>query len=103
MVEKIVHNNQSIWDLALMYLGHPDGAKQLILLNPDKLNFFDRIKAGTRILVDESQIIDQDVVNNFKNKGYSSASTYKDPDWILETGTWDDEGIWKDTENWHDN
>ncbi len=100
MVEKIVQKNQSIWDLALMYLGHPDGAKLLILWNPDKLDFIRSIPGGTRIVVDEAQIIDQDVVNNFRRKGMSSSSKATENPWILAEGVWNDEGVWDDTEIW---
>lgn len=102
MKTEIVQNNQSIWDLACQHLGHPDGAKNLIVLNPDVLNFNTNPVPGTKILVDETEIIDAAVVQYFKDKSLTSASSYTPGNWILAKGFWNDGGKWDDAANWID-
>jgi hypothetical protein len=101
MKEVIVQNNQSIWDLATQYLGSPNGVKLLIVWNPT-LNFIGSPVAGVKIKIDESQIINQTVVDFFKRQGLNSASAFKGSNWILENGYWVDSGFWVDTEFWKD-
>lgn len=54
---------QSIWDIAVQHMGSVDAVKELILLNPDKVNFNDSLVPGTELIIGE--IINQKVVDFF--------------------------------------
>lgn len=70
MIQITVSNRQSIWDLAIQEYGSVDGVKQLIIDNSTVCNFNDSIKSGTKILIDETKIINSRIVNYLKTKGY---------------------------------
>lgn len=54
---------QSIWDIAVQHMGSVDAVMDLILLNPDKVNFNDSLVAGTELIIGD--IINQKVVDFF--------------------------------------
>lgn len=38
----------------------------------------------------------------FRNRSKAYSADQENGDWILTDGTWDDSGIWIDTETWND-
>lgn len=100
-----VENNQSIWDLAYQYYGSTEGVRQLIIDNPTKVNFNDKIPAGTTLIISQPPI-NKAVVDFFQSKGITPSTAIDvQPvsNWILAAGAWNDGGIWIDTELWNDN
>lgn len=99
-----VVDGQSVYDLAVQYYGANDGVKQLILDNPDKVNYYDRIAAGTELIIDDEKIIDKKVVAYFAGEeALPPASTYLNlNNWCLAYGVWNDGGVWLDSEIWFD-
>ena len=80
MIQITVENNQSIWDLALQYYGAPDAVLQLILDNPDKINFNNNIAPGTKLMINEDLVVDKQVVDNYQKKGTIPCGAYYDAD-----------------------
>jgi hypothetical protein len=93
--------NQSIWDLAIQEYGDSAGVKQLIIDNPDKVNFSDDIPTGTRILISQPPI-NKAVVDYLKANGSVLATGVRLRNWILAGGSWDDNGAWDDASRWRD-
>ena len=102
MAKVIVNKNQSVWDLANQYYGSVDGVEQLMLDNPGVVNFLYRVAAGTIINIDDTKIIDANIVDYLSTNGLKPATACLDDDWILADGTWNDDGVWDDTEDWTD-
>jgi hypothetical protein len=69
----IVESNQTIEDLVIQEYGHFDGIAQLFNDNPD-LSFDTEPQPGTKLLIDETKIIDPIVVNYLKNKNIKLAT-----------------------------
>src|SRR5438132_305239 len=97
-------DGQSVHDLAMQYYGHVDGIKQMILDNPTKVNYSDRIAAGTELTIDDDKVINKKVVEFFAVEGVlPPASTYLNlNNWCLAYGAWNDGGVWLDSEIWFD-
>jgi len=93
---------QNIWDVAVQHTGSPDGANQLILDNPDKLNYFDRIPPGTELRIDPDKVIDKKVVAFYKQDGELPPATrfVNKNNWLLAEGVWDNNGVWANEETW---
>jgi hypothetical protein len=70
----IVDINQSIWDLAIQHYGSPDGVMQLMLDNPTKIDFQNNITPGTEVLIDESKVLNKQIVDSIKKTGIAPAS-----------------------------
>lgn len=73
MTQIKANGRQSVWDIALQEYGDTAGIDQLMLDNP-QLNFRDSIAAGTVIFIDETKIINTQVVNYYKSIGYKPAT-----------------------------
>lgn len=98
--KEIVLPNQSIWDFACQHYGSPDGVNQLILDNPDKVNFNDPLVPGTELIVQDA--LNQKMVDFFASEVLKPASaTFSN--WILETGKWNNDGVWDNNANWNNN
>lgn len=78
MITITVENNQSIWDIALQRYGSTNSVKQLILDNPDKVNFKNNIAPGTKLLINEDLIIDKQLVDTYKKNGTIPCSAHYD-------------------------
>lgn len=96
-----VKPDQSIWDIAMQEYGDVAGVEQLMLDNPGTCSFNVPPPAGTVLLIDETKIINQKEVDAYKAAGTIPATAYSGPEWILESGIWNDEGVWDDTELWN--
>lgn len=70
----IIGEDQSIWDLAAQHYGSVDGVKQLIIDNPTKLNFWSSPPVGSEISIDDTKIINKDIVNLFIEKNIKPAT-----------------------------
>jgi hypothetical protein len=70
----IVLEGQSVWDLALQEYGSPEGVGQLMIDNPGLLDFENSPVAGTKILIDETKVIDKDNVLVFKQSNSKPAN-----------------------------
>lgn len=69
-----VENNQTIWDIALQEYGSADGVKQLIIDNRTVCDFDNDLPAGTKLIITESAIIDNDTVTFLRKKGIKPAT-----------------------------
>jgi hypothetical protein len=69
MATIIVQNNQTIWDIALQEYGSADAVKQLIIDNPAVCDFNNDLLPGTKLIITESAIIDNDTVTYLRKKG----------------------------------
>jgi len=70
MKQIIVQESQTIVDIALQELGSVEGLFALLDANPD-LYLDSELDAGQKVLVNESDIVNQDIVNYYRRKGIS--------------------------------
>lgn len=94
--------NQSIWDLAAQYYGSVNGVKQLILDNPDKIDFNTSPIVNTELIIDDAFVLNKKMVEFFGTEVIKPATSYIASNWILATGIWNDAGAWDDAANWID-
>lgn len=93
----LVGEGQSIYDLALQSTGNiQDFAK--VLSYYDNLDD-DLIGETISITRAEDPLIDIFLENGYI---FSSKEIRINPDWLLATGVWDDNGSWLDSETWID-
>ncbi|WP_317899417.1 BspA family leucine-rich repeat surface protein [Aurantibacillus circumpalustris] len=64
-----VEEGQSVWDLALQYYGSTEGLLQLAADNVGVINLETSPEPGSLILIDDSKVINKDVVALLKQKG----------------------------------
>ena len=62
-ITKIVESNQNIFDFALTHYGSPDAAIKVIEYNDSINGYNDIIVAGSEIIIETNDIIDQDLVS----------------------------------------
>lgn len=72
-----VNINQSIWDIANQEYGSEEGVQQLILDNPDKVNFDDALVPGTKLKI-TTEPTDKSIVEYFKKKEYKPSTAIDD-------------------------
>lgn len=84
-------NGQSVYDVALIYCGDISFAYSIAEVNGININkTFE--KSETLIVPDDKTII----AKRFEKLGVSFATGIRDK-WILESGFWDDMGVWMDS------
>lgn len=81
-----VLSRQSIWNIACQEYGHVDGVEQLMLDNPDLISFEQSIAIGTKLLIDDTKVINQGVVDYFRKKGIKLNSAPKGGNISFTTG-----------------
>lgn len=80
MREAIVSEGQNILDLAVQYYGNIEAVFDLIDDNPDVIVNLDYVaKAGDKILIDETKIINKDVVKYFTDKNIRINNGQEEP------------------------
>jgi hypothetical protein len=95
---------QTLFDVALQVYGDIAKVFQLIEDNPD----LDNVHSGNANLVVEYEEQNLSITNFYKNNtinlvsGFPTIGTPNITNWILFDGTWNDSGIWVDSENWND-
>jgi len=65
-ITKIVESNQNIFDFALTHYGSPDAAIKVIEYNSFINGYNDIIVAGSELIIETNDIIDQDLVSFFE-------------------------------------
>lgn len=84
-------HGQSVYDIALLYCGNISFAYSIAEVNGININkTFE--KSETLIVPDDKTIISK----RFEKLGVSFATGIRDK-WILESGFWDDMGVWMDS------
>lgn len=64
-----VNNRQSIYDIAVQEYGSPAGIEHIMELNPNiAFSWQSGFSDAVELIIDESLILDQAVVNYYKNK-----------------------------------
>jgi hypothetical protein len=105
ITDLVVVKDQNIIDLAIQQYGSIDGLMQLWSDNQD-------LTADAEIAPGAAIKVNAQVVTNSLNKLYLDKRGVRiatgvalgtaPPVWVLETGSWNDGGIWIDTSNWND-
>lgn len=99
-----VTQNQSILDICLMAYGNVDSLVPLLLENG--LSITDELVPGTELKIPVVDTADSDIVNFYNRKRIKPATGFTELQninpWILADTTWNDLGIWIDTETWND-
>ena len=70
MKQVIIQEGQSLVDVALQELGSIEGLFALLGANPG-LDLDSDLEAGQKVLVNESDIVNQDIVDYYHRKGIS--------------------------------
>lgn len=99
-----VTQNQSILDICLMAYGNLDSVMALLVAND--LSITDELVPGMELKIPEVDTADTDIVNFYNRKSIKPATAFTElplvNPWILADTTWNDLGIWIDTETWND-
>lgn len=93
-----VRDNQSIYDIALQMTGKVDGIVDVL----KNYTSIDEDIIGTEITLQKN---DDEQLEVILRRSLVFATRVIDEvvsNWILATGTWNDSGVWIDTENWID-
>jgi hypothetical protein len=69
-----IKEGQSVWDLAIQHHGSIEGVAQLLLDNPS-LDLQNTPVQGSLIVIDETKMVDKDVVNYLQEKGAVPANS----------------------------
>lgn len=100
----IVQSQQSILDICFIAYGNIDSLVLLLLENA--LSITDELLPGTELKIPEVDTADSDIVNFYTRKSIKPATAFTElpvvNPWILADTTWNDLGIWIDTETWND-
>jgi len=103
MKKEVVGLHQSIWDLAAMHYGAPEGVGLLIQDNPGVFDLENTPVPGTAFLV-RDDAIDKKNVEYFKYKGIKPASAveqvFQPSNWILANKKWNTSGRWFTNVKW---
>ncbi len=92
--------NQTLFDIALQVYGNIDGVFDLCRDN--SIQFFEPVKAGQTLVINEKNIINKNIVEYYQRHGICPASgvIQEMNNWILAAGCWNDEGEWQDNNFW---
>ena len=93
MREITAFNGQSVYDIALLYCGDVSFAFPIAELNGIDINkTFD---GDSKLMIPDDK---NTIAKAYENEGVNFATGVADV-WIMESGFWDDLGVWIDNKN----
>ena len=101
ITKHIVADKQSIIDISILHYGTPEGV--FAIMKENNLDIEPLVK-GSELIIPEFADVNKKVIAYINENNIEIATDSKESDvndWLLASGTWNDNGYWRDYEIWN--